>query len=249
MRNLISEHKKSGSKIKPHLLIRFFDDLINGLSFLQINGICHRDLKPLNIMLDESKQNLKIIDYGSAKHFHIKRMQLEETKKLAETKINLTIVGTEIYFSPELMNGYFMNQNDDDDESTKLKYNPFKSDAFSFGLLFLELWLLKRIDNKLNKVELKEEIEKHLSELKLSIDEDNFEKSIMVKFNKMIKILRKSLEIEPADRWDFIEMFKQNIDLNDNKKLRFHMKIESCHNEKEIKVFLENCNFCHKYIN
>ena len=37
------------------------------MEYLQKNGIMHRDLKPLNIMLDKN-YNIKVIDFGDAKH-------------------------------------------------------------------------------------------------------------------------------------------------------------------------------------
>lgn len=42
--------------------------MVNAIQFLQIKKVVHRDLKPLNVMLDEF-YNVKIIDFGDAKEF------------------------------------------------------------------------------------------------------------------------------------------------------------------------------------
>lgn len=41
--------------------------IIRGLVYLNAKGICHRDLKPQNILISTSDQKLVICDFGSAK--------------------------------------------------------------------------------------------------------------------------------------------------------------------------------------
>lgn len=60
--SLIRKYKQLGEKLSQI----YFSQLINTIEYLQINGIMHRDLKPLNIMLDEN-YNIKLIDFGDAK--------------------------------------------------------------------------------------------------------------------------------------------------------------------------------------
>lgn len=43
----------------------YFKQLLMGVHYLHSNGICHRDMKPENILLDE-EYNCKIIDFGFA---------------------------------------------------------------------------------------------------------------------------------------------------------------------------------------
>ena len=40
--------------------------LVNAVELLQNNNILHRDLKPMNVMLDKN-YNVKLIDFGDAK--------------------------------------------------------------------------------------------------------------------------------------------------------------------------------------
>ena len=77
--NLIMEympetlHKelKTFSKEKqqmPLLLIKLYSyQLIRALAYIHALGICHRDLKPQNILTDPTTHELKLCDFGSAK--------------------------------------------------------------------------------------------------------------------------------------------------------------------------------------
>ena len=44
--------------------LKILQEICQGLLWLKYIGICHRDIKPLNVMID-SDMNVKIIDFGS----------------------------------------------------------------------------------------------------------------------------------------------------------------------------------------
>lgn len=62
LESLIKKYKNLGEKLTQI----YFSQLLNTVEYLQLNGIMHRDLKPLNIMLDDN-YNIKLIDFGDAK--------------------------------------------------------------------------------------------------------------------------------------------------------------------------------------
>ncbi|GMR42393.1 hypothetical protein PMAYCL1PPCAC_12588 [Pristionchus mayeri] len=66
--------------------------LFNGLSFLQNNNIAHRDIKPVNILVDHDKERLKIGDFGNAK-------VIDEGQSSSPYQI------TRFYRAPELLYG------------------------------------------------------------------------------------------------------------------------------------------------
>ena len=61
---LYSKQKKQ----MPLLIIKLYSyQIIRGLAYMHALGICHRDIKPDNILTDTETHELKICDFGSAK--------------------------------------------------------------------------------------------------------------------------------------------------------------------------------------
>jgi len=103
------------SKLPIPLAQTYFYQLMNGLQAIHDAGICHRDLKPQNLLLNKHFV-LKITDFGLAKIF-----DPEKRSKVMET----TCVGTKGYQAPELL--------------LKRKYTE-KCDIFAAGvILFIML--------------------------------------------------------------------------------------------------------------
>ena len=240
LRSYLKELQESQIAMDAVRILHFTSTLINGLAYLQLLGICHRDLKPENILLDAAKENLTIIDFGAAKNI------LSQTLK-SSTKMNVTIIGTKPYASPEMLKG--LSQANEETQTgglgistggtSLLQVNPYKSDVFSLGLIIMELLKSKNIRNRLTQTEydLKiGEVEEQLKNVKINEQQKR-------KFGILIKILAKSLKVEPNDRWDFLRIFKEHLDIYDSKKMRLHLTITLCSHEKKIEEFFKNCNF------
>ncbi|KRW98590.1 Protein kinase-like domain [Pseudocohnilembus persalinus] len=76
-----------------HILIKCYAyQMFRGLLYLQSVGVCHRDIKPQNILVDEEKKTLKICDFGSA-------------KKLIKGEPNVAYICSRYYRAPELIFG------------------------------------------------------------------------------------------------------------------------------------------------
>ena len=86
-----------------------FYKILQGIKVIHDNGICHRDIKADNILLDE-EFNIKICDFGFSSY----------NKKFQEEYF-----GTRKYMAPEIVKG--------------LTYDGIKADIFSLGVLLFNL--------------------------------------------------------------------------------------------------------------
>jgi len=66
--------------------------LFRSLAYIHSQGICHRDIKPQNLLLDPSSGVLKLCDFGSA-------------KILVEHEPNVSYICSRYYRAPELIFG------------------------------------------------------------------------------------------------------------------------------------------------
>ena len=90
----------------------FTYQLCRGLSYIHSKGICHRDLKPQNILINREKLELKICDFGAA-------------KVLERNQPSTSYICTRYYRAPELIFGC-------------VDYN-FSIDIWSVGCIIAEL--------------------------------------------------------------------------------------------------------------
>lgn len=108
---------KERSKIKAYYsegeLLYILKSLVRTMAELENCSICHRDIKPQNIII--SDEGYKICDFGEAKIVNPNEDPLH------------TVRGTELYMSPLLFNALKKKNN-------KVRHDCFKSDVFSLGL-------------------------------------------------------------------------------------------------------------------
>ena len=179
---------------KEDQLMKLLIDLVKTFSILQKNGICHRDVKPKNILCF-ANGGYKISDFGEAKNIkkNFVNKKFKNNYAYEDNTMKQTLRGTELYMSPILFHALRTQP------YQLVKYNSYKSDVYSLGMcLFLAscldyegLYEIREITNNPKKT--KFVVNRYLS----------------IKYSqKYINLLISMLQINEADRPDFIELEK-----------------------------------------
>jgi glycogen synthase kinase 3 beta len=89
---ILKSHGKNKMEI-PLLLVKCYSyQIARGLAYMHSCGICHRDIKPQNLLVCPRTHVLKLCDFGSA-------------KKLAPNEPNVSYICSRYYRAPELIFG------------------------------------------------------------------------------------------------------------------------------------------------
>jgi len=111
----VCRHYATIDQAIPMLLVKLYTyQLFRGIHYIHSQGICHRDIKPQNLLVDPDGHVLKLCDFGSA-------------KMLVPGEPNVSYICSRYYRAPELIFG-----------STSYKTS---IDVWSVGCVFAELLL------------------------------------------------------------------------------------------------------------
>jgi eukaryotic-like serine/threonine-protein kinase len=113
----------SQERIKPHQVIELTRQIVSALAEAHAHGIIHRDVKPKNIMVTESRQ-VKVLDFGLAKTVHTKKGLAPQEDSVSHLSQSGLLAGTVSYMSPEQLRG------------DRLDY---RTDVFSLGTVVYEM--------------------------------------------------------------------------------------------------------------
>jgi serine/threonine protein kinase len=110
------------AQVMPILNIKLYVyQLLRSLAYIHSLGICHRDIKPQNLLLNPSTGVLKLCDFGSA-------------KILVAGEPNVSYICSRYYRAPELIFGatnYTTNIGQSQQSSSLLSLSPLKYLAFA----------------------------------------------------------------------------------------------------------------------
>lgn len=89
---ILKHYAKAGQGV-PKILVQLYSYQIGrALAFIHCLGICHRDIKPQNLLVDGRRHTLKLCDFGSAKY-------------LVQGEPNVSYICSRYYRAPELIFG------------------------------------------------------------------------------------------------------------------------------------------------
>lgn len=179
--SVLSECKRFDSE----RALRIFLQACDGIAAAHAMGLIHRDIKPSNILLDKAEdgtETVKILDFGLAKVVSDEGGSREHLTMTGE------VLGTPAYMSPEQCTGGPID---------------FRTDIYSFGCVMYEVLSGRLPIEGDNSYEM---MNKHINEAPVSLS-----KSGAAVPPRMVKIVAKALEKDPADRFEDFDDLKDAL--------------------------------------
>jgi len=129
--------------VEENDLWRLLNECVEALAYAQDfvsskQDICHRDIKPPNILLGQDGR-VRICDFGSSKY--IQKANPGNSYALQDPPQLLTLQGTPQFLSPKQRGA--LQEFLDTQHLPKVNHNPYKSDVYSLGYTFLVVSLLE----------------------------------------------------------------------------------------------------------
>jgi len=106
-------HRQPCHKLPEQAARQYYRQVVDGVNYCHDHMVAHRDLKLENLLLDKSREAVKIIDFGFAAHVPSK-----------ETKLK-AFCGTPSYMAPEIIRGE--------------GYSGFAADVWALGVVIFAL--------------------------------------------------------------------------------------------------------------
>ncbi|KAG1668886.1 hypothetical protein FOA52_016055 [Chlamydomonas sp. UWO 241] len=89
----ISKHYAKNNQRMPNIFVKLYAyQMLRSLGYIHREGICHRDIKPQNLLVNTESHCLKLCDFGSA-------------KQLVKGEPNISYICSRYYRAPELIFG------------------------------------------------------------------------------------------------------------------------------------------------
>ena len=105
--------KMNNNKYKEKKAAIIMEQIVSAIAYCHERGICHRDLKPQNILFcdESSNSQIKVVDFGIGKIFDPSLTNLQSEINNSENNHKLkkmdSTIGTMYFFSPEVIKGSY----------------------------------------------------------------------------------------------------------------------------------------------
>jgi len=212
--------------ISQNFIIIIFKQLLNGLKYLEMKSIIHRDIKPDNILLD-SKNNAKISDFGISAIYK-RTLSLNENNIDPDLFMNYSLVGRQDFICPEI---------------EKREHYYFEADIFDIGLTLLILmsqeYPISLQVNPLNK-----------QIIRIINDKNMFDYYNSYLKELVLKMLNQKYSLRPkaSDALDELELIEKIIKNPNSKNVKLSLEAIKNHYNMEVKKN-ESMNNCNNQVN